>query len=121
MTSRSPSSSHPPTQASTNGRSSPQVSVVSSSLADVPTPEVSTNDHRGAAANPVGEDWHYESAVATVETIIHNIEAGEMELATIFDQFAIAVEHLQACETFLKHHRQQVDVLVETLTDEASF
>ena len=114
MTSLYPSSSHSPTQASTNGGSSPQEdSIASSHLADVPTP--------GVAPSPVEEGWHYESAVATVETIIHNIEAGEMELATIFDQFAIAVEHLQACETFLKHHRQQVDVLVETLTDEASF
>ncbi|MEM9214635.1 MAG: exodeoxyribonuclease VII small subunit [Cyanobacteria bacterium P01_F01_bin.150] len=67
------------------------------------------------------KEWKYESAVETVEDIIKNIESGDMELAAIFDQFAIAVEHLQACETFLKHHRQQVDLLVETLTDEANF
>ena len=120
MTRLSPSSSHPPSEAPPNGLSSPQAAIVPPPLADVPTPMVPSNG-QGGAPNLIGEGWQYESAVATVETIIHNIEAGEMELATIFDQFAIAVEHLQACETFLKHHRQQVDLLVETLTDEASF
>ena len=66
-------------------------------------------------------DWQYESTVETVETIIKNIESGDMELAAIFDQFAIAIQHLQDCEHFLQHHRQQVDLLVETLTDDDTF
>lgn len=53
-----------------------------------------------------------------IEQIINRIERGEMELADIFDQFAIAVEHLHQCESFLTYHRQQVDLLIETLSDD---
>jgi len=63
-------------------------------------------------------DWQYESTVSEVETIIAKIEAGELELADIFEQFGTAIKLLQTCEAFLKHHRQQVDILVETLIDE---
>ncbi|NER01066.1 MAG: exodeoxyribonuclease VII small subunit [Cyanothece sp. SIO2G6] len=65
-------------------------------------------------------DWRYESTVAQVEAIIAQIEAGELELADIFEQFGMAVQQLQDCEAFLKHHRQQVDILVETLTDKGN-
>lgn len=64
------------------------------------------------------DDWNYEMTVETIEEIIDRIEMGKMGLADIFDQFAIAVERLQQCESFLNHHRQQVDVLIETLTDD---
>lgn len=83
--------------------------------------ENARTDSTPAISDQEIDPWQYESAVETVEGIIHNIESGDMELAAIFDQFAIAVEQLQACETFLKHHRQQVDLLVETLTDDADF
>ncbi|MEM7770117.1 MAG: exodeoxyribonuclease VII small subunit [Cyanobacteria bacterium P01_E01_bin.6] len=63
------------------------------------------------------DDWNYETTVESIESIIGRIEMGDMELADIFDQFAIAVKHLHQCESFLDHHRQQVDVLIETLTD----
>lgn len=67
---------------------------------------------------PLPDDWNYEMTVETIEEIIDRIEMGKMGLADIFDQFAIAVEQLQQCESFLNHHRQQVDVLIETLTDD---
>ena len=54
-------------------------------------------------------------AVAEVEQIIHQIEQGELELADVFSQFSAAVERLQQCEAFLGYHRQQIDVLIETL------
>ncbi|MGB3613643.1 MAG: exodeoxyribonuclease VII small subunit [Elainellaceae cyanobacterium] len=60
-------------------------------------------------------DWNYETAVAEVEHIIHQIEQGELELADVFSQFSAAVERLQQCEAFLGYHRQQIDVLIETL------
>ena len=90
--------------------------------AQSPIPE----NHNGASAkvtaststHGLSNDWRYESTVAAIESIIDNIENGEMELAEIFDQFSVAVQQLHECEVFLKHHRQQVDVLVETLTDE---
>lgn len=63
-------------------------------------------------------DWQYESAVDKVEAIIQDIEGGELELADIFDQFSIAVQELHACESFLQHHRHQVELLVETLANE---
>lgn len=62
-------------------------------------------------------NWNYEATVTTVETIIRRIEQGELELAEVFDQFAIAVEQLHQCETFLTRQQQQVDLLIETLLD----
>jgi exodeoxyribonuclease VII small subunit len=62
-------------------------------------------------------NWSYETAVAEVESVIDQIESGELELAAVFDQFAIAVEQLKQCETFLSAHRQQVDLMIETLSD----
>lgn len=69
----------------------------------------------GSALPP---DWNYEATVTEVEAIISQIEMGELELADVFEQFAIAVEHLRQCETFLTQHQQQVDLLIETLLDE---
>jgi exodeoxyribonuclease VII small subunit len=62
--------------------------------------------------------WSYESTVAEIEAIINRIEIGELELADVFQQFAIAINHLRQCENFLTHQRHQVDLLIETLTDE---
>lgn len=67
------------------------------------------------------QDWNYEAAVAEVETIIAAIEAGELELEKVFEQFTAAVEYLRQCETFLQQRQQQVDLLIETLTDEPQF
>lgn len=63
-------------------------------------------------------DWNYEAKVAEVEKIIAQIEAGELELEEVFEQFTAAVEYLRQCETFLQQRQQQVDLLVETLSDE---
>ena len=69
----------------------------------------------------VREDWNYEKAVAEVENIIKKIEAGELELEEVFEQFAVATEYLRQCETFLQQRQQQVDLLIETLNDEPQF
>ena len=63
------------------------------------------------------EDWNYKAAVAKVEAIVVQIEAGELELEEVFDQFAAAIEYLHQCETFLQERQQQVDLLIETLND----
>ncbi|MBD2346236.1 exodeoxyribonuclease VII small subunit [Anabaena subtropica] len=63
-------------------------------------------------------DWNYEAKVAEIEAIISRIESGELELEAVFDQFAHAVEYLRQCETFLHQRQQQVDLLIETLSDE---
>jgi exodeoxyribonuclease VII small subunit len=72
-------------------------------------------------ASPGKEDWNYESTVRQVEAIVERIESGELELAAVFDQFAEAVNYLQQCEDFLSQRQQQVDLLIETLTDDAEF
>ncbi|MGF1538564.1 MAG: exodeoxyribonuclease VII small subunit [Elainellaceae cyanobacterium] len=79
-------------------------------------PEYSSPSPQSAPSHPTADpDWNYEATVAEVERIIHQIEAGELELADVFGQFSAAVERLQQCEAFLGYHRQQVDVLIETL------
>lgn len=67
------------------------------------------------------QDWNYEKAVAEVENIIERIEAGELELEEVFEQFTLAAEYLRQCETFLQQRQQQVDLLIETLNDEPQF
>lgn len=67
------------------------------------------------------QSWNYEETVAKVEEILTRIESGELELAAVFDEFSTAVEYLRQCEAFLAERQKQVDVLIETLTDEAEF
>ncbi|MGI8503839.1 MAG: exodeoxyribonuclease VII small subunit [Hassallia sp.] len=61
---------------------------------------------------------NYEAKVAEIERIIAGIEAGELQLEEVFEQFAKAVESLRQCETFLQQRQQQVNLLIETLNDE---
>jgi len=63
-------------------------------------------------------DWKYEAKVAEIEKIVARIEAGELELAEVFEQFAAAVEYLQQCESFLQQRQQQVNILIETLQED---
>lgn len=67
------------------------------------------------------EALNYEATVAQVETIIAQIEAGELSLADVFDQFATAVKYLRQCEAFLQERQQQMDLLIETLVDDSDF
>jgi exodeoxyribonuclease VII small subunit len=78
----------------------------------MPTPEIPEVE------DSVASDWHYEATVSEIETIIEQIERGELPLADVFDQFAIAVQQLRQCEGFLSRQQQQVDLLIETLLDE---
>ncbi|WP_138500038.1 exodeoxyribonuclease VII small subunit [Nostoc sp. PA-18-2419] len=64
------------------------------------------------------EGWNYEAKVIEIEGIIARIEAGELELEEVFDQFGKAVEYLRQCESFLQQRQQQVDLLIETLSDD---
>jgi exodeoxyribonuclease VII small subunit len=67
------------------------------------------------------EAWNYEATVAQIESIIQQIEAGELELADVFEQFAAAVRYLRQCEAFLQKRQQQMDLLIETLEEESDF
>jgi len=67
--------------------------------------------------DPQPLDWNYEETVAHVEDIIAQIESGELDVAQVFDRFASAVQHLRQCETFLAERRQQMELLIETLSE----
>jgi len=67
------------------------------------------------------ESWNYEATVAKVEAILTRIESGELELADVFEEFSAAVKYLRQCESFLAQRQKQVDLLIETLTDESEF
>ncbi|MCW5314591.1 exodeoxyribonuclease VII small subunit [Nostoc sp. KVJ3] len=73
---------------------------------------------KSASSSDSMEDWNYETKVAEIEGIITRIEAGELELEAVFEQFASAVESLRQCESFLQQRQQQVDLLIETLSQE---
>jgi exodeoxyribonuclease VII small subunit len=66
----------------------------------------------------MNQGWNYEAKVAEIERIIARIEAGDLELEEVFDQFAAAVESLRQCESFLQERQQKVDLLIETLKEE---
>lgn len=63
------------------------------------------------------KNWNYETKVAEIEAIISRIEAGELQLEEVFEQFGAAVKSLRECESFLKERHQQVDLMIETLQD----
>ncbi|HEY9609047.1 exodeoxyribonuclease VII small subunit [Allocoleopsis sp.] len=73
------------------------------------------------ADTPPPDTWKYEVTVERVETIIRQIEAGELELTEVFDQFAAAVKYLRQCEVFLQERQQQMDLLIETLEEDSDF
>jgi exodeoxyribonuclease VII small subunit len=59
----------------------------------------------------------YEEKVAQVEEILGEIEGGDLELTEVFSRFAVAVESLQQCESFLSQQREHVELLLENLGD----
>lgn len=61
------------------------------------------------------EDWNYELTVARVEEILDAIEGGELDLAEVFDRFALGVDYLQQCDRFLTTQQERVELLLETL------
>lgn len=71
-------------------------------------------------ATPVPDStWNYEATVAKVESIIRQIESGELELAQVFDEFTTAIEYLRQCEAFLDQRQKQMNLLIETLVDDS--
>ncbi|MDJ1169288.1 exodeoxyribonuclease VII small subunit [Roseofilum sp. BLCC_M154] len=73
---------------------------------------------RNSTAQP---EWNYEETVAQVEAIISQMETGDLDLAEVFDQFTLAVEYLKECERFLAQKRSQMDLMIETLSEEPEF
>jgi exodeoxyribonuclease VII small subunit len=75
------------------------------------------NGDPAAIDPPMTDKWQYETSVTQVEAILHLIESGDMDLADVFEQFTVAIGHLKQCEQFLGDRQEQVDLLIETLTD----
>ena len=94
-------------------------------MSDSDSPKPSTLKARSSkskrSSNSPAEAWNYEATVQQVEQIIAQIEAGELQLAEVFDQFSAAVDYLRQCEVFLSQRQKQVELLIETLTDEPEF
>lgn len=63
------------------------------------------------------DNWSYETTIEQIELIVEQLEQGELPLVEVFDQFEQAVQHLRACEAFLKDRQTQVNLLLETLND----
>ncbi|MBE9041988.1 exodeoxyribonuclease VII small subunit [Oscillatoriales cyanobacterium LEGE 11467] len=61
------------------------------------------------------QNWNYEETVVKVEEIIDRIESGELELAKVFEEFAVATEGLKQCETFLDEKQKQLNLSIEVL------
>lgn len=68
-----------------------------------------------------GEDWNYEATVDRIESIIDRVESGELPLEEVFEQFAVAVECLQECESFLMRGKEQMALSIELLAAEPDF
>jgi exodeoxyribonuclease VII small subunit len=60
--------------------------------------------------------WNYETAIAELETLIHQLETGELPLEQVFQKFETATQHLQQCEAFLQQGQTQMTLQIETLT-----
>ena len=66
------------------------------------------------------EPINYEATVVEIETIIKQIESGNLSLEEVFEQFSLAVEELQKCEAFLAAGKKRMELLVETLSNTES-
>lgn len=89
------------------------------SQSTAPSPDANATANVTASPNSASANWSYEATVDQIETVISRIEAGELELAEVFDQFALAVDQLKQCEAFLRQHQQQMDLLIEKLVDDS--
>ncbi|MBT9313720.1 exodeoxyribonuclease VII small subunit [Leptothoe kymatousa] len=67
-------------------------------------------------AKKTADNWNYEASVDQVETIIAELETGDLPLAEIFQQFEKAVTELKKCDNFLQEKQQQAQLLIETLS-----
>lgn len=66
-------------------------------------------------------DWNYEATVDRIEAIIQQVESGQLPLEQVFEQFSVAVEYLQECESFLARGKEQMNLSIELLDDQPDF
>ncbi|MCJ2544470.1 exodeoxyribonuclease VII small subunit [Thermostichus vulcanus] len=63
------------------------------------------------------DPWRYEVAIAEVETLINQIESGDLDLAEVVERFQQAAQTLKTCEAFLQEKRRQVEIIIEQLDE----
>lgn len=66
-------------------------------------------------------EWNYEATVDRIEEIIDRVESGALPLEEVFEQFAIAAECLQECESFLTRGKEQMELSIEILETQPDF
>jgi exodeoxyribonuclease VII small subunit len=66
----------------------------------------------------MNRQWNYEETATQVEEIIEQIESGSLSLEEVFEKFAIAIEQLRQCESFLAIGKERMNLLLETLERE---
>lgn len=72
------------------------------------------------SAKAAADDWSYEASVQSVESVIRQLETGDLPLDAVFTQFAQAVEQLQKCDAFLQSKQDQAQLLIETLAEDSA-
>jgi exodeoxyribonuclease VII small subunit len=66
-------------------------------------------------------DWNYEETVDRIEAIIQQVESGQLPLEQVFEQFSVAVECLQECESFLARGKEKMNLSIELLDNQPDF
>ena len=60
---------------------------------------------------------NFEDALAALETIVHQLEEGELGLADALARYEQGVKHLQRCYALLQDAEQKIDLLTGVKSD----
>jgi len=59
----------------------------------------------------------YEVKIAKIESIIQNIEKGQISLEEVFKQYEIAGKLLKECDLFLEQGKENMKLVIEELEE----
>ncbi len=62
-------------------------------------------------------EFHFETALAELETLVETLEQGDLSLEQSLQQFERGVKLTRACQQALKTAEQRVDMLVSEAED----
>jgi len=65
---------------------------------------------------PISEPLHYESAIAELESIVTQLESGQLQLEQSLAAYQRGAELLKLCQQSLADAEQQVSILSEANT-----
>ncbi len=81
-------------------------------------PAAKKKSKKAEKSSDLPSNWRYEDTLARVEDITSQLEAGDLPLADLFEQFSEAVIALQQCDQFLHSKQAEAALLIETLVGE---